>query len=500
MTSSSDLEKLQSLLLGDARTDLVQLKERIENPDTRAADIAESLPRAIQQSGKSSNLPRVLADPMTRALQVSIKQSPEKFSNVLYPVMLPAIRKSIEHALRSFMESIDLLVKQRFSLRSLKWRFESMRTGIPFTEIMLRNLLRYEAEQILLIQNGSGLLMGHVHTSNVDLKKDSDAVSAMLTAIEAFVTESFSDSKEDALDRVTIGDKIVYLEHGPHATLASVVRGVAPPEYQARLKQLNEEIHATLGKELQSFSGLKQEIPYLRDLLLQGLEREYQEAADKKTHHLNTQTKLKIITALLVPILVLGAVYYAYRRHETSRIETVINTLADSPGIVTGRVIHDDDHWTVRGLRDPDAIDPGILLRQNGLEKQVDLKLEPYLSLAPEIVRRRASRFLNIPSSLATSMKSNSLVLKGNAPLDWYLSLRANRVLPAGVRSIDETQVRFNSEDVKALLDESLQSDVTLQVIQGKHGLEARIEEAAEQLGLDPARVFKTLVVKLDDR
>ena len=453
MTSHSDLEKLQAILFGNGRAELSALKQRVEDTNLRSDDIAEVFPDVIRKTEDSPVLPQVLSEPVTAALRVSITRSPEQISNLLFPVILPAIRKSIEHTLQSFMESMDLMVKQRFSLQSLMWRVESWRTGIPFTDIMLRNLLKYEAEQIFLIQRNSGLLIGHVHTPDA-VRKDSDAVSAMLTAIESFVKESFSDNEENELNRVTVGDRIVYLEHGPYASIASVVRGVAPPEYRTRLKQVNADLHASLDTRLRDFSGNREELPFLDEQLLQGLEREYQ---PKRKSRVSTATKLKLFAILFAAMIMVTVGYFIYRQYESGQVKAMMDELTEKPGIITSRAMRDNRHWTIFGLRDPDAAPISGLTDQYNMTDKVDFSLEPYISLDPEIVLRRASRSLNIPSGVEARLHDSELQLSGSAPLDWYLSLAANRSMPlVGITTVNDDGLDLAPDEISRLFETRL--------------------------------------------
>lgn len=59
---------------------------------------------------------------------------------------------------------------------------------------------------------------------------DAEMISAMLTAIQEFVRESFGVREGEGLEAVQVGELSVWIEQGPHAILACIVRGSAPPE------------------------------------------------------------------------------------------------------------------------------------------------------------------------------------------------------------------------------------------------------------------------------
>ena len=53
-------------------------------------------------------------------------------------------------------------------------------------------------------------------------------VSGLLTALRDFVKNSFRSGDTDDLEALTVGDLSVWIEQGPRAILAAVVRGRAP--------------------------------------------------------------------------------------------------------------------------------------------------------------------------------------------------------------------------------------------------------------------------------
>ena len=58
--------------------------------------------------------------------------------------------------------------------------------------------------------------------------QDADMVSGMLTAIRDFVGDSFKVSEDEGLEALKVGELSVWIEQGPQAVLAAVMRGSAP--------------------------------------------------------------------------------------------------------------------------------------------------------------------------------------------------------------------------------------------------------------------------------
>jgi hypothetical protein len=91
----------------------------------------------------------------------------------------------------------------------------------------------------------------------------------MLNAIQTFMGESFAHSEK--IDRLCVGDVQVWIQSGPQADLAAVVRGSAPPELEQVLRNAVDRIHCELAHELDIFPTTGTEIeaarPYLEACL-----------------------------------------------------------------------------------------------------------------------------------------------------------------------------------------------------------------------------------------
>ena len=80
-------------------------------------------------------------------------------------------------------------------------------------------------------------------------------VSGMLTAIRDFVRTRSTVAEDEGLQTLKVGDLSVWIEQGPHALLAVVVRGSAPPSLRTALQQALEAVHAQYSDLLESFDG-----------------------------------------------------------------------------------------------------------------------------------------------------------------------------------------------------------------------------------------------------
>ncbi len=80
-------------------------------------------------------------------------------------------------------------------------------------------------------------------------------VSGMLTAIQDFVRDSFTTRQGEQLETLQVGELTVWIEQGPQAILAGVIRGNAPQQLREVFQETLERIHLQYGTALKEFSG-----------------------------------------------------------------------------------------------------------------------------------------------------------------------------------------------------------------------------------------------------
>src|SRR5688572_13021139 len=189
-TPAARFTELRTLLVGPEQRQLRALQTRVEDPAAQARDVSRVLARAVELRNNDPHLKRALAPTIEETISASVKRNPRPLADALFPIIGPAIRKAVAATLSSMLESLNTTLEHSLSLRSLQWRLDARRTGRSFAEIVLLNTLVYRVEQALLIHRPSGLLLQHI-TAPGTSAHDADMVSGMLTAIRAFVGDSF---------------------------------------------------------------------------------------------------------------------------------------------------------------------------------------------------------------------------------------------------------------------------------------------------------------------
>ncbi|MCP4697812.1 MAG: OmpA family protein [Gammaproteobacteria bacterium] len=426
-----------------------ELKISLADIERRTRETAEILPHAIREAEQISkgqnilenaDLAESLQAPVANCIRHSVQEDTNMFADALFPIMGPAIRKSINESLKALVQSINTRLEQNLSAKGLSWRMEAMRRRRPFAEVILEKTLIYRIEQVFLIHRESGLLIQHIYQETVGSATDSDAVSAMLTAIQDFIRDSFSASKTEELDSVEIGDYTVWLERGPYAVLACVIRGVAPLEFRNQMRVLLESLHARHGKMLETFAGDSKEAEPCRPLLQKTLQSQAKPEEIVAQKRFLSWPMLAILMLFGLAVAAWG--WQAYKdRLDRQRQEEYLNALRLAPGIVVVSSERQNGQLLVRGLRDPLAEEPRRIAARMGFsDAEVTGVWTPYQELTPQFMeqrlRLRLQQWLNPPDSVQMVLQGTVLKLSGHADRVWIDKAVNSVGLIAGLTSV----------------------------------------------------------------
>ncbi len=427
------LASLRAILAGPERRHLAALQDRLDDLDVRARDVGEVLPQALLRHAHDPAVARALTPAVERAVTSSVRRNPKPLADALFPIMGPAIRKAVAASLAGMIESLNRTLEHAFSRQSIHWRLEALRTGKSFAEVVLLKTLLFRVEQVLLIDRNTGLLLQHAHTGAAGMK-DADMVSGMLTAIRDFVQDSFRASGDvsahDALESLKVGDLAVWIEPGPHAILAAVIRGSAPRDFRRVLQRTVETIHLEFGEALESFDGDASTLDGSVSILEDCLQTEYR-ADDRKGH-----SRAAWVLAAVALLAFLAWAVMAYRTG--AREARYLAALRAEPGITVVSTTHEHGKFVVSGLRDPRARDPHALLAGTGMEGSDVLgRWAPYYALEPSLVLARVTDVLQPPDGTTLVLNDGVLSATGTPPIAWVGEARRLAPLVPGVTTFD---------------------------------------------------------------
>ena len=431
------LEALRSLILEEDRAAIAKLQQKFDDPRQLAEAISSVLADAISLAGaRDEQLAKSLAPILEKATQASISRNPGTMVGILYPLMGPAIRKSIAESLDGTLDRLNQAFKHSFSWQGLRWRLEALRSGSSFADVVLKHTVQFRVEHVFLIHRKTGLLIEHVAAPEV-IAQDPQLVSGMLTAIQDFVRDSFEGSKSGGggIDTLRLGDVLLWCEEGPFAFLAAVIRGNPPESLHAALRETLTHIHEQFRAPLEEFEG---DSATLGDLVTP-LQRDLQQQERPR----ETKRSPWLWVVPLVLLLLAGA-WVIQRTIVRLRVDAYVQRLREEPGIVVANAELRNGKWQISGLRDPLAVDPAGLLSQSGLNsKRVAFHWESYQALNPAIVLRRLAASLNPPPSVSLSLKGDTIQATGSVPQYWVERARTLvAALPAGSPKVDLSALR----------------------------------------------------------
>jgi outer membrane protein OmpA-like peptidoglycan-associated protein len=438
---TGSLEELRHLILAPEQEALERLHHRVANPEARTEDVSSVVAEAIQlrrEQGGSDALSEALAPTIETAVRESVRKDPSTLADALFPVMGPAIRRSILETLRSFLDSFNQIMDQSLSVQGLKWRLEALRTGRTFTEVVLLHSLVFRVEQVFLIHKKTGLSLGHAVAPSVAMQ-DPSLVSGMLSAIQDFVRDSFNFAPGEGIERLNVGDLDVWVEAGPYAILACVIRGIAPRALRDTMAEVLENIHREYSAQLDRFTGDTAPFSAVNKELSRCLEYKYKEGPKRKSYGY-------VWAAAGVLLLLVGG-FFGWRWWQYHRWNNLVDTLRGQPGLVITSFGREHGRFSIRGLRDPLAPDPRQFVTNAGLDPaKFEFHWGAYYALDDAILQQRATQLLNPPPGVTLAVKDGILHLAGQPSAAWLKDLRARALLVPGLRSVDFG--RFTAEQM----------------------------------------------------
>lgn len=353
---ADDLNVLRGVLLAPilakeaaVEASLVDIQQQLELLDRRTADFSQVLASSIQKlHAQDKNLNVELEPEITSGLYKCFKTQPERMAEALYPILGPAVRKLIAGLFQSSAGD----------------------NGEP-----------YEVEQLFLIHKETSVVLSQSILC-ADAARDADLVSGMLDAIRSFVQEAFALSEFDGMNSIHLGDLTIWVEWGPKAILAVVVRGLPDQVLQDHYAEVLRLIHERYETALDQFNG---DTDSFAALELSGVE------TGMPTMSQQEKPKKPVITLTRLALAVIALMIITANHVSANRSwQSTLTTLADEPGIV---VINENRGWsqsTLAILRDPLAASQNtVLIRAKIDPEQVFVNWHTFQSNDAVIVERR---------------------------------------------------------------------------------------------------------------
>ncbi len=434
----SELEEIRRLLLRRERKDLREVQARLADKGQRAQDVSSVLPQALKLSGeRGEELGNALRPAVEASVRGSIEQRPEVFIDALHPIIGSVVRRSIAESLRNLLQSFNQTLEHTFSWQGLKWRFEALRTGRSFAEVVMLRSLVYRVEQLFLIHRETSMALLHASADDA-VAQDSDMVAGMLSAIQDFARDSFKTGQDASLEEFRVGELQVWIAPGRYAYLAAVIRGNPPRELRTALEETVESAHILKAAALAKFSGDAEEFESLRPELESCLRAQY----DKSKTGPGQRGRVSFVLAPVVGLIVAAAII-GFRRQ--AKWEDFVARLRSQPGITITEVDHG---WIspshIAGLRDPLAPDPLAIAQKAKVNPDsIQFDWKEYQALDSSLVLQRFETAYPPPSTVKAEVDRGVLKLTGSAPYEWIVPVREGARKVSGIQSIADEQLEI---------------------------------------------------------
>jgi OOP family OmpA-OmpF porin len=253
----------------------------------------------------------------------------------------------------------------------------------------------------------------------------------MLTAIQQFVRDSFGAGAEETLDHFQVGDHTVWIEQGPRAFLAGVIRGMPPVTLRQMFREALEQVHARHRNALVHFDGNPAPFDSAHTTL---------ESCLRYQTTVPVRNKPSTAVWALAAVLLLGFATWGWLTYQTHQrwADFLIRANAE-PGIVVTAASSAFGNYRVEGLRDPLARDPSLLLEESGIDPaEVSASWAPYYALDSQLTVKRAQSALHPPPTVTLSMAGDVLTASGSAPVEWVREAKRLAMLVPGVAEFQD--------------------------------------------------------------
>ena len=253
--TGSELARLKSLLLQPETNRLDQLQaqvatldERVGTPKNLEESTAEILVEAFRQAEQRQHreLARAVAPVVVAAIQSEIRNSRDIMVDALYPITGRLVAAAVADAFKSLVATINERMDAMMSMRMWQLRFKALVTRRPFSELLLADSARPQLRRLLLLERGSGLLIGS-WPERADGDR-SEMFGSTLAAITEFAASAF-EGRHDELRSLDTGASTLLMRTSPLVIVAGEFSGAPQPRDEESIGQILAGFAAAHGHD-----------------------------------------------------------------------------------------------------------------------------------------------------------------------------------------------------------------------------------------------------------
>ncbi|UCE36374.1 MAG: DNRLRE domain-containing protein [Thermoplasmata archaeon] len=223
----------------------------------------------------SCNMPEIIIDPVTHEARWE-RDEKTLLSGVVFTASDGEANIS--------MDPIDIsVIKPVVKPESVKepepfiwlWVFLAFILGVLGVFVYREIRYRFRVEEAFLVNN-AGILMTHLSRGESKMALDVELISAMLTAVQEFVKDSFSKGETDSdvivdkkksLEKLEFGEFHLVLEQGKYSFLCTVISGYVNKRLRKRMRIVLEEFETEYGDILHDWDGVMETFEKAQSIL-----------------------------------------------------------------------------------------------------------------------------------------------------------------------------------------------------------------------------------------
>lgn len=272
MSKGLGFDKLREILLEKDWEERDQLAQKLTDLDNQlnTRNRLEAKLKPIlddEREGLRNNFPRLFGPQITESIKKQIKESQDEVVEALYPIIGRMIKKYIASEIEKLSEKVDQQMELAFSWEGWKIRIKAWVSGTPQKELMLSKLIEPKIEEIFVVEQQSGLLMGSFSKGNT---VDQDMVAGMLTAIKAFVEDAFTKEAQE-LASIDYDNFKITIKNFRSFFVAVVTSGGMNTTFRDKLDDVLYEFAEKVLKNARSENEEKEQ-----EVISEGLERYFE--------------------------------------------------------------------------------------------------------------------------------------------------------------------------------------------------------------------------------
>ncbi len=334
--SEQDVSKLRDLLFGKEKrvlSDIEQLvlkhEERIGDDEAMQHTVADIIAHALREAEVRDH--RELADAISpvviQGIKREIKNSRDEMVDAFYPILGRLVSAYVSNAFKDFVEETNRRLEGGLTGRFIRLRIKSLFSGVPYHQLVLREARRLKIEELFLIRKGSGILIDHWEAEpGSGSGQDEQLLSSMLTAMNEFANEAFSNGSEE-LRAMDVGASRIFLRASSSCLLAVKSTG-----YSGR--KLERLLDREMISILESYSdALEQSDTQSAQKSLKAI---LPELAEQVNTMLSRHKRAPVLAYMFLSLVVLGmgsvSGWFMWEHIQTKRIENqVAGVIASHP-------------------------------------------------------------------------------------------------------------------------------------------------------------------------